>query len=197
MTCLHLLPRDRRTRRWRRTAAPPLRSTLSANSDAPFTLGLALPAAVAQLCVRRMSAYRRLFARHIVAIHIVTWGAVVTLILLDSSVFDWPHPFAVPLSVYIFSIGLPFVIVPAFKARAPDVSLESLRRFIRNSPWFLTMFWVFAVVMLVMAIIGDIRIKGILEDVPHTPNHPASGKAGITPPLTNEHTRSGLPEPER
>jgi len=37
------------TRRWRRTAAPPLRSTLGGKSGVPFTLDLAFPAAVAQL----------------------------------------------------------------------------------------------------------------------------------------------------
>lgn len=39
------------TRRWRRTAAPPLRSKRGGNSGVPLTLDLAFPAAVAQLCV--------------------------------------------------------------------------------------------------------------------------------------------------
>jgi hypothetical protein len=42
---------DSRTRRWRRTAAPLLRSERVAGSSVPFTLKLALPAAAAQLCV--------------------------------------------------------------------------------------------------------------------------------------------------
>ena len=36
-----------------------------------------------------------------------------------------------------------------------------------------------------------------MEDTVQPPNHPASGKAWIAPPLTIEHPWHGLPEPER
>jgi len=43
-------------RRWRRTAAARFRSMPGENLDAPFTRGLAFPAAVAQLFVQRSAA---------------------------------------------------------------------------------------------------------------------------------------------
>jgi len=45
--------RRQHPRRWRRTAAPPLRSMLGGNQDAPFMLHLAFPAAVAQRSAAR------------------------------------------------------------------------------------------------------------------------------------------------
>lgn len=55
-----------------------------------------------------------------------------------------------------------------FRSAEPDISLPaSLRRFVRFSPWCLTALWTFALFILIICIIGDVRMKSIFRDKNH------------------------------
>jgi len=113
--------------------------------------------------VRRMRASQSFIARHLIAIHLVTWGVFIALVILDGY-FDLPHPFSVPVSACVILVGAPFIIVISFGTPAPDASLpQSLRNFIRFSPWAFGALWLVCVSILVAEIVGDIRIRSILH----------------------------------
>jgi hypothetical protein len=114
-----------------------------------------------------MSASQSFFARHLIVIHVATWISVIALGVSEGYfLLDLPHPFSVPFTVYISLVGLPFIIIPSFRATTPSVSLESSRKFIRISPWFLTVLWLCFAFVLIAGIIGDIQMRSILQSKP-------------------------------
>ena len=110
-----------------------------------------------------MSASQPFIARHLVAIHLAAWGIFISLIIVDGY-FDLPDPFSVPFSAYFVLVGVPIVIAATLRRSAPSISLpESLRRFIRFSPFGLAGLWLISVVIIVAGIVGGIQVRSILH----------------------------------
>ena len=110
-----------------------------------------------------MSASHPFIARHLVAIHLAAWSIFIGLIVVDGY-FDLPHPLSVPFSAYVVLVGVPFIIAVTFRRLAPDISLpESLRRFIRFSPFGLGGLWLICVAILIAGIVGGIQVRSILH----------------------------------
>lgn len=110
-----------------------------------------------------MRASHPFIARHLIAVHIAAWSVCVILFVVDGY-FDLPHPLSVPFSAYAVLIGAPFIIVTSFGAPAPLASLpDSLRNFIRLSPWGFGALWFFCVFVFVAEIVEGIQIRNILH----------------------------------
>jgi hypothetical protein len=110
-----------------------------------------------------MRASHPFIARHLIAIHIAAWTVCVFLFLVDAYL-DLPHPLSVPFSAYAILIGAPLIIVTSFGAPPPAPSLpQSLRNFMRLSPWGFGALWGFCIFVVVAEIVGDIRIRNILH----------------------------------
>ena len=110
-----------------------------------------------------MSTSQQFIARHLVAIHLATWSIFIGFIVLDGY-FDLPHPLSVPVSAYAVLVGVPFVIAATFRKPALHISSpESLRRFVRFSPFGLCGLWLIGFAILVAAIAGGIHARSILH----------------------------------
>ncbi len=78
--------------------------------------------------------------------------------------FDLPHPLSVPFSACAVLVSVPFIVVMSIRGPAPDPALpESLRRFIRYSPFGLSALWLIAIVILVSAILSEVHVRSILH----------------------------------
>ncbi len=72
-----------------------------------------------------MSASPSFFTRRLFRIHAATWIAVLALFLVEGYI-DLPHPYSVPFTVFIVLVALPFIIIPSFRAPAPDISAAAI-----------------------------------------------------------------------
>src|SRR6478609_4100149 len=109
-----------------------------------------------------MRASPAFFGRHLVAIHATAWAIIVGIAACDGY-FDLPHLLSVPLSASVVLLGVPFIVVFSVRGPAPDISLpESLRRFIRYSPFYLGGLWMVCMVWFIVVMIGEFHVRSIL-----------------------------------
>jgi hypothetical protein len=110
-----------------------------------------------------MRASHPFIARHLIAIHVAAWSVCIVLFVMDGFL-DLPHPLSVPFSAFAILVGAPIVIFMSLGAPPPSPTLpESLRNFIRLSPWGFGALWGFSVFIFVTAIVEYNQMRNLLH----------------------------------
>ncbi|MGC3957600.1 MAG: hypothetical protein QM813_06455 [Verrucomicrobiota bacterium] len=110
-----------------------------------------------------MRASTSFYSRHSVALHAAAWVIFIGVVACDGY-FDLPSLSSAPLSACLILVGVPFIIAMSIRGPVPDISLpESLRRFIRYSPYFLGGLWVICFIILIMVMLGEFHVRSVLR----------------------------------